>query len=273
MPTNLAGFTILGAIEAKWLALGGAAGLLGAPRSNESPTFDGVGRAQTFERGLISWHPTIGPHEVHGSILARWLEVGREKFGYPITDESVCPDRIGRFNHFRAVQLPGRPESSIYFSPATGPHDIFGAIRDKWASMGFERSVLGYPLVSEHEQKGGGRSQRFERGVITWTNTGGPAEHEVSGDVVKFDSGQVNSDLAMNGHVQLVVKRDGSFSLTTHVHDSGFSNISYLLSAVLVTSAADGFSFQHSGHLQGTSGNPFGPQRDDDFLTKAKIRQ
>jgi uncharacterized protein with LGFP repeats len=178
----------------------------------------------------------------------------------------VCPDNIGRFNHFRAVQLPGRPESSIYFSPATGPHDIFGAIRDKWASMGFERSVLGYPVGSEHDQKGGGRTQRFERGVTTWTNTGGPAEHEVSGDVVKFDSGQVNSDLAMNGNVQLVVKRDGSFSLTTHVHDSGFSNISYGLSVVLVTSAGDGFTFQHSGHIQGTSGNPFGPQRNDDFF-------
>jgi uncharacterized protein with LGFP repeats len=269
MPTNIGGFTVFGAIEQKWLSLGGAAGLLGAPLSNESPTFDGAGRAQTFKGGIISWHPTIGPHEVHGAILARWLELGREKFGHPITDESPCVANIGRFNHFRGLQFPGSPESSIYWSPATGPHDIFGAIRDKWASMGFERSVLGFPTTSEHDQPGGGRTQRFQGGVITWTPGGGAAEHEVSGDTVKFDSGQVNSDLPLNGSVQLVVNRNGNCDFTCSAHDSGLSNIDYSIAAVLVTSPGDAFQFAHSGHVEGTTaGIPFGtPQRNDHFFS------
>src|ERR1035437_1952064 len=226
MPTNIGSLMVFGAIEQEWLAVGGLAGLLGPPVSNESPTYDGRGRAQTFQRGIVSWHPTIGAHEVHGSILARWLEAGRERFGYPTTDESPCPDNIGRFNHFRALQFPGGPECSIYWSPATGAHDVYGAIRDKWKSMGFERSVLGYPIVSEHDQPGFGRTQRFQGGVITWTNTGGDAaEHEVSGDTVRFDSGQVNIDVPLNGNVQLVVQRNGNFTFTTSAHDSGAGNI------------------------------------------------
>src|SRR5439155_17189783 len=103
-------------------------GLLGAPLSNESATFDGLGRAQTFQRGIVSWHPTIGANEVHGDILGRWLEIGREQFGHPITDESPSPDNVGRFNHFRALQFPGTPENAIYWSPASGAHEVYGAI-------------------------------------------------------------------------------------------------------------------------------------------------
>src|SRR6185437_6492663 len=212
MPTNVGTFTVFGAIEQKWLGLGGVGGLLGAPLSNESPTFDGAGRAQTFQKGIVSWHPTIGAHEVHGAILARWLEVGREQFGHPITDESSCPDNKGRFNHFRALQFPGPPESSIYWSQATGPHDIFGAIRDTWASMGFERSFLGYPVGSEHDQPGGGKIQQFQGGVITWTPADGAVEHPRV----------INPALRLNDEgQQILVVGDGFSNFGVHI-DFGF---------------------------------------------------
>ena len=94
----------------------------GAPLSNESPTFDGAGRAQTFQGGVVSWHPTIGAHEMHGAILAKSLEVGREQFGHPITDESPCPDNIGRFNHFPGLAVSRRTGElnllvTCYWSP------------------------------------------------------------------------------------------------------------------------------------------------------------
>jgi plastocyanin len=105
--------------------------------------------------------------------------------------------------------------------------------------------------------------------VITWTNTGGAAEHEVSGDTVRFDSGQVNSDLPLNGNVQLVVQRNGTFTFTTSAHDSGADNISYGIAAILVTAPGDAIEFVHSGHVEGTfAGLPFGtPQRNDRFFT------
>lgn len=236
MPTNIGSFTIFGAIEQKWLERGGAGGLLGVPLSNESPTFDGLGRAQTFQRGVISWHPTIGAHEVHGAILARWLETGREQFGYPITDESPCPDNIGRFNHFTALQFPGPPESSIYWSPTTGPHDVFGAIRDKWASLGFERGVLGYPLESEHDQPGGGRVQRFQGGLISWTPAGGPVEH--------FRA--INPRLRLEDETQqILVVGDGFSSSGVHI-DFGFQ-----------TPGFDGVRHDTRGALE-ASGDPDG---------------
>src|SRR3954454_11126504 len=95
MPTNVGTFNVFGAIEQKWLQFGGVNGSLGAPLTNETPTFDGVGRAQTFQKGTISWHPTTGPQAVWGLIGARWLQIGREAYGYPITDEMPCPDGVG----------------------------------------------------------------------------------------------------------------------------------------------------------------------------------
>jgi hypothetical protein len=261
MPTNVGAFTVFGAIEGKWLSLGGVGGLLGAPLSNESPTFDGAGRAQTFRGGIVSWHPTIGAHEVHGAILARWLEVGREQFGHPITDESTCPDNVGKFNHFRALQFPGNPESSIYWTPTTGPHDIFGAIRDTWASMGFERSFLRYPMGSEHDLPGI-RAQNFQGGVMTWTGSDGASAHAVSGNTVTFDSGRLNvpDPVALSGNVQLVFQRDGNFVFTTHAHDSGASSIDYGVVALLVTSSGRAFKFVRTGSI---SGSPFSGANDD----------
>jgi LGFP repeat len=285
MPTNIGAFTIFGAIEQKWIERGGVAGLLGAPLSNESPTFDGLGRAQTFKGGVVSWHPTIGAHEVHGAILARWLELGRERFGRPITDESPCPDNVGRFNHFRALEFPGNPVSSIYWSPATGAHDVFGAIREKWASIGFERSVLGFPVLSPQDHPGGA-IQHFQGGVITWTPEGGPVE-QAPGDTIRFDSGQVNvpGSLPLNGNVGVVVQRNGAFTFDTHVHNSEKlpGSIDYAMVVILVTSAGNVFEFVHKGTVDGlfsdrqddqstSDQNPALAAAFDDILTTGRLQ-
>jgi len=157
------------AIRGKWIELQAESGSLGPPLEVERPTFDGIGRAQRFQGGTVSWHPETGPHAVWGLIGERWLQIGREKFGYPITDELPTSDgRGGRFNHFRALQLPGKPEASIFWMAETGAHEIYGVIRAKWAEMGWERSTLGYPTSPEHDDPGG-RIQRFEGGSLFWS--------------------------------------------------------------------------------------------------------
>jgi hypothetical protein len=50
-----------------------------------------------------------------------------------------------------------------------------------------------------------------------------------------FDSGPVTSDLPLGGSVHLVMRRNGDFTFTSHVHDSGFDNIDYTISAVLMS--------------------------------------
>jgi hypothetical protein len=178
MTSNVDGFVVFGAIEAKWLSFGGVSGALGHPVNNETPTFDGSGRFQHFQGGIISWNPRpeMGAHIVWGLIGERWLQIGREQFGYPLTDETPTPDGRGRFNHFRAHHPDGSliGESSIYWLPETGAHEIYGAIRDFWAQHGWENSAVGYPLDAEHDRvDGAGREQQFQRGRIVWSPTGG----------------------------------------------------------------------------------------------------
>jgi uncharacterized protein with LGFP repeats len=169
---------VIGAIREKWLSLGGGQGY-GEPLDIERPTFDGVGRAQSFGSGrFISWHPNLGAFAIFGAIGARWVALGREQFGYPVTDESICPDRRGRFNHFRAMHIAGQPESSIYWTPGTGAHEVHGAIRAAWAVRGFERGPLGYPATDEFSTgQSGERRSNFEHGFIAWTARRGAQVH------------------------------------------------------------------------------------------------
>ncbi len=97
---------------------------------------------------------------MYGAIRGLWSRLGWEHsfLGYPLTDELTTPDGIGRYNHFQG--------GSIYWSPSTGAHCVYGAIRDKWAALGWERSWLGYPTSDEQPFSENGRVSTFERGAI-----------------------------------------------------------------------------------------------------------
>jgi hypothetical protein len=90
----------------------------------------------------------------------------------------------------------------------------------------------------------------------------------VDEDTVVLDSG-LTSGLPLGGSVHIVMRRSGDFTFSCHAHDSGFSNIEYVISAVATSSSGIAFTFQHKGHVEGTSaGLPFGtPNRTDDFTT------
>lgn len=171
MTTHVGNFVIFGDIELKWLALGGLGSSLGQPVTNENPTFDGIGREQSFQGGFIAWHPddAVKAHVVWGLIGARWVALGKEQFGYPVVDESDFPGG-GKYNTFRAMQLTGHPEASIVWKPGTASAwEVYGAIRDKWISMGSVSGDLGYPIQEERAtDEGEGRYQLFEHGSISW---------------------------------------------------------------------------------------------------------
>lgn len=152
------------AINAKYQELGGAGGWLGVPAGDPAVAPDGWGQYQHFQNGSIYWSLETGAYEVHGAIRDKWASLGWERsfLGYPLTDETPTPDGRGRFNHFQG--------GSIYWSPGTGAHEVHGAIRDKWASLGWETSFLGYPLTDELTTADGrGRFNDFERGQIAWS--------------------------------------------------------------------------------------------------------
>jgi uncharacterized protein with LGFP repeats/glucose/arabinose dehydrogenase len=154
---------VYGLIRGKWQEKGLAAGILGYPLTGETGTPDGVGRFNHFSKGgSIYFTPGTGAHEVHGAIRGRWEQLNWEKgvLGYPVTDETITPDGIGRYNHFTK-------SGSIYWSPGTGAHAVYGSIRDRWAQLGWERSYLGYPTSDEYSVAGGRRSD-FQHGYIVW---------------------------------------------------------------------------------------------------------
>ena len=151
-------------IDVKYAQLGGAGGFLGAPVSTENIAPDGIGRYRHYQGGSIYWTSSTGAHEVHGSIRSKWSGIGWERsfLGYPLTDETTTPDGVGRYNHFQG--------GSIYWTPSTGAQEVHGAIRAKWASMGWERSFLGYPTSDElMTEDGTGRYSEFQHGSIYWS--------------------------------------------------------------------------------------------------------
>jgi hypothetical protein len=137
----------------------GESGFLGFPTSDEVPV--GAGRTSAFQFGQVYWTTALGAHEVHGAILREYLNMGGPTgaLGFPSTNETVTPDRIGRYNHFVI--------GSIYWTPATGAHEVQGAIRGAWAAQGWELGRLGYPTSDEFAIAGGRRSN-FQHGYITY---------------------------------------------------------------------------------------------------------
>jgi uncharacterized protein with LGFP repeats len=89
-----------GAIRSKWLALGSSAGFLGYPRSDEVAV--SIGRASQFQGGNVYSSSGNGTHEVHGSILTRYLALGGtgSRLGPPTSDEyTVSVGRRSNFKH------------------------------------------------------------------------------------------------------------------------------------------------------------------------------
>lgn len=98
------------------------------------------------------------------AIAKKYAELGGASgfLGSAQTAEQTCPDGVGHYIHYAG--------GSIYWSPATGAHVIYGAIRDKWAALGWECcATLGYPSTDETDAPGGGRYNNFEHGsAIYW---------------------------------------------------------------------------------------------------------
>jgi hypothetical protein len=198
------GIVAYGAIRGKYVAP--PAGVnFGCPTVEEHDQLR-YGRRQVFQGGQILWHPATGAHEVHGSILGEFDARGGAGgvLGYPVTDESGPIRNGGTFNHFNNLTDPttcaaqGAPNStgSIYWTPATGAHEVHGSIRSEWCAIGWENSAPGYPVTEERGTPDGrGRYNHFNNliepttcgaqgapsstGSIYWTPTTGA--HEVHG--------------------------------------------------------------------------------------------
>jgi|GEM_PF-6406043 len=98
-----------------------------------------------------------------GEICAKWESVGAENsfLGLPITVETQCPVKPGRFVHFQG--------GSIYWSEDTKAHIVKGDIRYKWEEMDWENGAAGFPCEEEKLDLNNYLSQKFEEGKIIKT--------------------------------------------------------------------------------------------------------
>ncbi|RKR13677.1 CAP domain-containing protein [Arthrobacter oryzae] len=170
--SNLAGYPDPGAVPVRngailsvWVAQGCAAGRLGAPVALEGPAANG-GVSQSFQHGTVYWSPTSGAHTVWGGIRGEWGSQGFEagRMGYPTSDEIPAANG-GVYQNFMY--------GTIYWSPATGAHTVWGGIRGEWGSQGFEAGRMGYPTTDEIPAANGGIRQAFQYGALYWSPASG----------------------------------------------------------------------------------------------------
>lgn len=211
-PERVLGQRVYGKIGEKYAALGGPAGALGPAVSDEAASPYG-GRFNAFKSGYIYWHPEIGSaFGVWGGIAEKWNAAGRVQVGYPITDENTTPDGRGRYNHFRAMHLPGRPEASIYWTPQSGAFLVYGEIRKAWAAAGWERSI-GFP-TSDEFQWGKYRRSNFERGYIKWSSDEGARVVNAGEAILRNVPPGTFGTILVNG-IELAIENKTFFSNST----------------------------------------------------------
>ncbi len=131
----------------------------------------GGGYFQAYEKGTILWHKSVGAFQVHGLIGAKYWKLGgpASALGFPRSDEANAA-KPGRYNQFvggTILWTKGSPEA----------FEVRGAIRSKWAALGFESGFLGFPVTDETSTPDGvGRYNHFEGGSIYWTPDSGAFE-------------------------------------------------------------------------------------------------
>ncbi|BBZ25033.1 N-acetylmuramoyl-L-alanine amidase [Mycolicibacter hiberniae] len=100
-PEDLARVMEGGAIHTRWLELGGAEGMLGAPTSPEA-IGEGSTKYATFEHGAVYWSPETGAQPITGAIYDAWASLGYERgvLGLPTSAEIPEPEWVGQnFQH------------------------------------------------------------------------------------------------------------------------------------------------------------------------------
>lgn len=109
-----------------------------------------------------------------GAIHTRWLELGGAE---GMLGEPTSPEAIGEGSTKYATFEHG----AVYWSPETGAQPITGAIYDAWASLGYERGMLGLPTsaeLAEPEWVG----QNFQHGTLNYNRASATIIRVVDGN-------------------------------------------------------------------------------------------
>jgi len=166
-----------GDIDRVYRAHAGSTGPLRFPVTDTRATAGGHGRYNSFQGGTITWGPATGAHETHGDIDRAYRAVGGSggPLAYPTTDTGTTGDGRGRYSRFS-----GSGGGAIFWSTATGAHEVYGPIFGRWAQESYERGRLGFPTTGIRTVSGGQRCD-FQHGWITYDSATGKTTVIISG--------------------------------------------------------------------------------------------
>lgn len=138
-------------------------GFLGYPKTSDV-SLGNSWYQQTFEGGYVYTHNALPPTQasIKGSIYDKWQSMGAQKsaLGFPISDELVAPDGVGRYNVFE--------HGVIYWTPQHGAHPVSGTVLSDWSAAKFAAGTFGYPIEDPSTDSSGlAITQKFEKGIIT----------------------------------------------------------------------------------------------------------
>lgn len=149
---------VYGAVLGAYLGAGGPDGVLALPTDGEQAHADG--RRQSFTGGALYWSAGTGAHLVHGAVLGEYRAVGEAAgpVGWPSGEEVPAPG--GVVQRFTL--------GDVYWSAATGAHEVHGAIRGRYLALDGAGGRLGLPTADEADAATT-RSSVFVGGRVYWT--------------------------------------------------------------------------------------------------------
>jgi uncharacterized protein with LGFP repeats len=155
---------VSGPIETFWKASGAETGFLGYPTTSVTTGADGTGQYARFQHGSVYTSPATGIHTMTGAIGALYESAGAEHswLGYPTSDVVTAADGTGQYATYQG--------GTIYWSPSTGLHSLYGTILSLYTAVGAEQSFLGYPTQSVLPTADTiGRYAQFQGGSMYWS--------------------------------------------------------------------------------------------------------
>jgi uncharacterized protein with LGFP repeats len=153
-------------IEARWTALGGETGPLGAelPPPDDHPYDVPGGRAQDFANGSIYWSEATGAWDVRGAVRDRYLATGGPGGTLAFPTGAAGPAGVPD------AEVQEFTGGRIYSSAATGARALVGAVLARYLAAGGPTGRLGLPTTNEaYGGISGSRATVFTGGRIYWS--------------------------------------------------------------------------------------------------------
>ena len=157
-------FEVYGQMYLDYERLGAGSSAIGLPV--QSQTSISGGRRQVFQYGRMYMRNGQQAFEVHGAILQRYIRLGEQKMGFPLTNEMDVKKRsrvIGKVSEFE--------KCTIYWSSRSGAYEVHGTIRQVYHERGGPQGSLGFPTSNESKVprvRGAGQYNTFQQGTIVW---------------------------------------------------------------------------------------------------------